>query len=460
MSMQAIVLAGGMGTRLRPLTYTRPKPMIAVANQPAIYHLVIAAAKAGFSEVIFTTNYMAEAIQAYCEKTPFEIPVRCVNEERPMGTAGAVKNVARQITGPFAVIQGDALSEIDLAALVEAHRRFGGIATLAVMPVENPSEFGIVELEERGRIIRFLEKPKREACFSNLANTGFYVFEREVLDQIPGDATYDFSFELFPKLLQAGTPMYGWQTHAYWIDLGRVASYLAGNARCLSRLEGATVGPESSVSPEAVLRPPVLLGKGVAVEAGCEVGPFSILGNEVRLQAGARVRGAVLYDRATLAEGAVLEECVIAEETRVGRGVSIGRWAIIGTGCTLGDGAKIQEGSRVGPFVTVERDSVVDGVLSPNLDRIERARGLLTGHPAFAGLSPDELSLCTILSELGEAPAKTLAGLGRIPFSRVHALLFGLGQRGLVVARGEAPKLFSLLYENPDRIALRAAQQR
>jgi mannose-1-phosphate guanylyltransferase / phosphomannomutase len=457
--MQAIVLAGGMGTRLRPLTYTRPKPMIAVANQPAIHHLVTAAAKAGFSEVIFTTNYMAEAIQAYCDRTPFEIPVRCVNEERPMGTAGAVKNVAAQIAGPFAVIQGDALSEIDLAALVEAHRRFGGIATLAVMPVENPSEFGIVELDGNGRILRFLEKPRREECFSNLANTGFYVFEREVLDQIPSDTTYDFSFELFPKLLQTGTRMHGWQTQAYWIDLGRIATYLAGNARCLSRLQDVTVGAGSAVSPEAVLRSPVMLGRDVVVEAGCEVGPFSILGNEVRLRAGARVKGAILYDRATLAEGAVLEECVIAEDTHVGRGVCIGRLAIIGTGCRLGDGAKIQEGSRVGPFVTVERDSVVDGVVSPNLGRIERTRGLLTGHPAFAGLSPEEVSVCSILSELGEAPAKTLAGLGRIPFSRVHALLFALGRRGLVVARAEAPKLFSLLYENPDRIAMRAAQR-
>jgi NDP-sugar pyrophosphorylase family protein len=456
--MQAIVLAGGMGTRLRPLTYTRPKPMIAVANRPVIDHIVATAARAGFSEVIVTTNYMAEVIQAYCVTDRFEIPVRCINEERPMGTAGAVKNVEAHITGPFAVIQGDSLSEIDLAGLVAAHQRLSGIATLAVMPVENPTEFGIVELDGNGRIMRFLEKPKPQECFSNLANTGFYVFEHDVLRHIPPDTTYDFSFELFPHLLTSGDPMYGWQTQAYWIDLGRIASYVAGNVHCLSQSEGPVLAPDTSISPGAVLRPPVLLGAGVTVEAGCEVGPFSAIGNGVRLGAGSQVKGAILYDRATVAEGAVLEECVIAEEARVGREVSVGRLAVVGRGCTVGDGAKIIEGSRVGPFIAVERGSVVEGVLAPNLDKIGRSQALLTGHPAFAGLRPEELALCSILSELGEAPAKTLAGLAKIPFSRIHSLLYGLEGRQLVVARGEAPKLFSLLYENPDRIALRAAQ--
>ena len=126
----------------------------------------------------------------------------------------------------------------------------------------------------------------------------------------------------------------------------------------------------------------------------------------------------------------------------------------------MGDGARIREGSRIGPFVVVEPDSVIEGVLSPDLDRIERSQALLTGHPAFAGLGPEELAICTILSEIGEAPAKTLAGIAKIPFSRIHSVLYGLEQRQLVIARGETPKPFSLLYENPDRIALRAAQHR
>ncbi|MBI2902142.1 MAG: NTP transferase domain-containing protein [Candidatus Methylomirabilis oxyfera] len=458
--MQAIVLAGGMGTRLRPLTYTRPKPMVLVANQPALDHIVAAAAQAGFSEVIVTTNYMAETIQAYCAADPFQIPVRCVKEDRPMGTAGAVKNVESQITGPFGVIQGDSLSEIDLTALMASHRRLGGTATIAVMPVENPSEFGIVELNGDGRIVRFLEKPKPQECFSNLANTGFYILEPEILGLIPPDISYDFSFELFPRLLASGRPIFGWQTRAYWIDLGRISSYLAGNVHCLAREESAIVASRTSVSPSAVLHPPVLVGDGVVVEEGCEVGPFSVIGNGVRLGAGSRVRRSVLYDRAAVAARAVLEECVIADETRVGRDVSIERLAVLGRGCAVGDGARIKEGSRIGPFVVVEPHSVVEGVLSPDLDRIERSQALLTGHPAFAGLVPEELAICMTLSEVGEAPAKTLASIAKIPFSRIHSVLYALEQRRLVVARGESPKLFSLLYENPDRIALRAAQHR
>jgi mannose-1-phosphate guanylyltransferase/phosphomannomutase len=457
--MQAIVLAGGMGTRLRPLTYTCPKTMVLVANRPALDHIVAAAAQAGFSEVIVTTNYMAETIQAYCATDPFEIPVRCVKEERPMGTAGAVKNIEAQITGPFAVIQGDSFSEIDLTALMASHRRLGGTATIAVMAMENPSEFGIAELTGDGRIVRFQEKPKLQECFSNLANTGFYVFEREVLGLIPPDVSYDFSLELFPKLLASGQPIYGWQTRAYWVDLGRISRYLAGNVHCLSREDGAIVASRTSVSPSAVLRPPVLVGEGVVVEEGCEVGPFSAIGKGVRLGAGSKVRRSVLYDRATVAANAVLVECVIAEETTVGRDVSIERLAVLGRGCAVGDGARIREGSRIGPFVVVEPHSVVEGVLSPDLDRIERSQALL-GHPAFAGLEPEELAICTILSEIGEAPAKTLAGIAKIPFSRIHSVLYGLEQRQLVIARGETPKPFSLLYENPDRIALRAAQHR
>lgn len=452
--MQAIVLAGGMGTRLRPLTYTRPKPMIVVANRPAIHHLVVGLAEAGFSEVIVTTNYMAENIRAYCEATSLPIPVRCIDEERPMGTAGAVKNVESEIAGPFAVIQGDSLSEIDLRELVAAHRRFGGLATLAVMPVENPSEFGIVELDAGARIVRFLEKPKREECFSNLANTGFYVLEREVLAEIPAEQTYDFSFELFPKLLASGQAMHGWRTQAYWIDLGRVGTYLAGNARCLSRLSGWSPPARADISPTAAVHLPSLVGEGSILEAGCEVGPEASVGSDVRLQAGCRVRGSILYDRVSVGQNTLLEECVVSEETVIGRNASVGRLAIIGRGCHIGDGAKILEGSRVGPFSQVEPETVVDGVLSPNLERITHTQTLLAAHPAFAGLTPEGVSLCTALAELGEAPAKTLARLAHVPFSRIHGLLFELGRRGLVVAQGEAPKLFSLVYENPDRIAL------
>jgi len=458
--MQAIVLAGGMGTRLRPLTYTRPKPMIAVANRPAIDHIVAAAARAGFSEIIIATNYMAEIIQAYCATEPFPIPVRCLREDHPLGTAGAVKNVEDQITGPFAVIQGDSLSDIDLSGLVAAHRRLGGIATIAVMPVENPSEFGIVELDGEGRIVRFLEKPKREECFSNLANTGFYLFEPEILGHIPPGTAYDFSFELFPALLRTGKAIFGWQTQAYWIDLGRIATYLAGNAHCLSRENGVLLADGASVSPSVTLHPPVLVGDGVVVEEGCEFGPFASIGSGARLGAGSRVRGSIVYERAVVGPGGLLDECVIAEETKVGRDVTIERLAVVGRGCTLGDGAKVKEGSRIGPFVVVEPQSVVDGVLSPKLDRIEHSHAVLSRHPAFAGLRAEELMLCTLLSELGEAPAKTLAGLAKIPFSRIHSLLYGLEQRRLVAARGEAPKSFSLLYENPDRIALRSARQR
>jgi carbonic anhydrase/acetyltransferase-like protein (isoleucine patch superfamily) len=142
----------------------------------------------------------------------------------------------------------------------------------------------------------------------------------------------------------------------------------------------------------------------------------------------------------------------------VGRDVSVERLAVIGKRCTVGDKATVREGSRIGPFVVVEPDSVVEGVLSPNLDRIERSYAALGAHPAFAGLSPEELVICSILSELGEAPAKTIAGLSKTPFSRIHSVLYGLEQRWLVIARGEAPKQFSLLYENPDRIALRATR--
>lgn len=458
--MQAIVLAGGVGTRLRPLTYTRPKPMVSVANRPAIDLIVASAARGGFSEVIITANYMAEAIQAYCATDPFEIPVRCINEERQMGTAGAVKNVEERITGRFAVIQGDSLSEIDLAGLVAAHRRLGGVATIAIKSVENPSEFGIVELNGDGRIVRFLEKPKPQACFSRLANTGAYVFEPEVLRYIPPHTTYDFSFELFPKLLGSREPIFGWQTEAYWIDLGRISSYLAGNVHCLSRVAAEPRSSHPSISPDAILRPPFLVEEGGIIEAGCEIGPFSAIGKGVRLGAGSRVRESVLYDRITVAPGAVLDGCVIAEDATVGRDASIERLAVVGKGCTVGEGATIREGSRIGPFVAVEPHSVVEGVLSPNLDRIGRGRAVLSAHPAFAGLSPEELSLCTILSEVGEAPAKTVAGIAKIPFSRVHSVLYRLEQRRLVAATGDAPKLFSLLYENPDRIAMRAAQHR
>src|SRR3984885_4299750 len=225
--MKAVIMAGGEGTRLRPLTSNQPKPMMPLVNRPMIEHIIGLLKKHGFEEIVVTVAFQANTIRTYFGNgAEFGVRMVYATEEMPLGTAGSVRNAMDELKEPFLVISGDVLTDIDLAAIVEFHRERKALVTIGLKAMENPLEFGIVITKEDGSIERFLEKPSWGQVFSDTINTGIYVLEPEIFDFIPEQGPSDFSGDVFPAVLSAGRPIYGWVSEGYWEDVGTTEAYL------------------------------------------------------------------------------------------------------------------------------------------------------------------------------------------------------------------------------------------
>ncbi len=359
--MRAVIMAGGQGTRLRPLTSDQPKPMIPVANVPCMEHIVNLLKRHGFERVVATLEYMPEVIRGHFgDGSPWGVEMEYSVEEEPLGTAGSVKYVEGKLGERFVVVSGDAMTDVDLGAVVGFHEERGSEVTLVLKKVDDPSEFGIVILGDDGRVQRFLEKPDEDEVFSYTANTGIYVVEPGVLDEIPSGQEYDWSKELFPKLLDEGRPVYGYvmEDPSYWEDIGNIEQYMDAQRAVLDgevrgvkppgeeKHEGVFVGERVEADEEA-LEAPVALGDGVRISPGARVGPYAILAPGVSVAAGATVV------RSTVAEGAKIGEGAQLDGALVGRSCEIGAGAKLGRGCALGDGVVVGEGATISAGVSV-----------------------------------------------------------------------------------------------------------
>src|SRR5262249_41253427 len=274
-------MAGGEGTRLRPMTANQPKPMLPVGNKPIMEHVLGLLKRHGFAETVVTVQFLASLVRNYFgDGEDVGMSLQYATEDMPLGTAGSVKNAEDALrSGPFLVISGDALTDIDLSALVSYHKKNGALVTVGLTRVPNPLEFGIIIVGEDGRIQRFLEKPTWGQVFSDTVNTGIYVMEPEVLAEVPAGVSVDWSGDVFPQLLKAGAPLYGWIADGYWEDVGTHESYLKAQADVLAgrvdtEIDGFEVSPGGWVSegaevdPGALLSGPVCIGGVAKIEAG------------------------------------------------------------------------------------------------------------------------------------------------------------------------------------------------
>ena len=366
--MKAVIMAGGKGTRLRPLTSNQPKPMIPIVNKPCMEHIVNLLKRHGFGEIVVTVGFMPEVIQDYFgDGSDFDVDMEYSVEDEPMGTAGSVKLAEDRLTERFIVVSGDALTDANLQKAVAFHEDRGSEATLVLQEVDDPSEFGIVVVDDEGRVERFLEKPDPEEVFSYTANTGIYILEPTVLEDIPEDEEYDFADDLFPKLLDAGRPVYGYVTEKpYWEDIGNIGQYMDAQKAVLDdevkgvRLPGEEVREgvylgEGVEADGAQLEEPVVLGDNVRVASGACVGPHSVIAAGVSISADASVV------RSTVAEGSVVGEGAELDGALIGRSCEIGSGARLLEGSALGDNVEVGEGATVEAGVSIFPDKSVDG---------------------------------------------------------------------------------------------------
>lgn len=329
--MQAVILAGGLGTRLRPLTYTRPKALLPLLNKPMVVHIIRSLPR-GVREIILASNYLTSMLKKYFEEVDVGRDISVVEERKPMGTAGAVKNLEEYLDNTFLVFNGDIITSLDVSAFLHFHKRKGGLGTIALKQVENPMAFGMVQLNEKGRIERFKEKPKKEEIFSNLINAGVYALHCDILSYIPKNKKVSIEKEIFPKILERG--MYGYPFHGYWADAGTLKSFLEANSLLLERF-GSSISKGASMRLESKIEDPVAIGEESSLIGG-EIGPHVSIGNQCILEE-VRISNSVLLNNVTASraqimdsilgqgvvvnEGAKLEDCIVADFYEIPKGV-------------------------------------------------------------------------------------------------------------------------------------------
>jgi len=370
--VKAVIMAGGEGTRLRPLTSNQPKPMLPMANRPMMEHVVGLLRQHGMTDIVVTVAFMANAIRTYFGDGS-ELGVRMVyaTEETPLGTAGSVLNAREELGERFLVISGDVLTDIDLSAVVDFHERKGAIATLALCSVENPLEFGIVIVDEDGAIERFLEKPTWGQVFSDNINTGIYVLEPEIFDFIPEGKAVDFSGEVFPAVLAEGLPIFGYLAEGYWEDVGTTEAYLKAHQDILDAKvdveidgfplrPGVWLGKGSTVDPTAVVDGPAVIGANCSIGPGVVLGEYTTLGSNVRMAEGGEVRRSVVADNGYLGSGVRVEGSVVGRSCDLRQGAHCEPGSVLGEGCMIGAHAEVRAGVKVYPFKTVEAGAIVN----------------------------------------------------------------------------------------------------
>jgi mannose-1-phosphate guanylyltransferase/phosphomannomutase len=393
--VKAVIMAGGEGTRLRPLTSNAPKPMLPLANRPMMEHILGLLKKHGFDEVVVTVAFMARSIRNYFgDGSEFGMKISYATEDTPLGTAGSVRNAKDELDERFLVISGDVLTDIDLSAVVAEHERTGAMATIGLVRVENPLEFGIVITREDGSIERFLEKPTWGQVFSDTINTGIFVLEPAIFDYIEPDVSVDFSSEVFPQLLADGKRLHGAVAEGYWEDVGTLEAYVRAHKDVLDRRvivdidgfvlnENVWVGEGADVHPDAEITGPVVIGPNCRVEAGARLREYSVLGNNVKVRGDARLERAVVHDNAYIGEQTRIDGAVVGRGCDLRRGVRLEEGVVLGDECFVGEEAVLSAGVKVFPFKTVEASAVVNSSI------VWESRGArsLFGKDGLSGLA-------------------------------------------------------------------------
>ncbi len=346
--MKAVILAGGFGTRLRPLTFTKPKPMVPLVNKPVIEHVVDYLVSHGLNDIVVTTTFLREMIMdhfMYREDVRLSYPT----EPYPLGTAGSVKNARldEEEDEPFVVIQSDNITDMDLRGLIDFHHEAGGLVTIAVTHVEDPWNYGIAKLEGNGCISRFHEKPDKGKCFSDLASTGIYVVEPKAMEFVPDGIAFDFAKDLFHLLQAKGKgKMFGYEMEAgnFWTDVGQPEEYMKAMEWMLRKVKrDVFIGENVEINSSGITGPTVI-GDSVVVEENCSVGP-----------------NAVLFEDVYIGKNSSLEQCFIGERTLTGDNASV-KQSIIGANCELGKEVEVLKG-MIWPFVTIPHSTTVDNIV-------------------------------------------------------------------------------------------------
>lgn len=369
--MKAVIMAGGKGTRLRPLTCAIPKPMVPLLGKPVMAYGIELLKRHGIRDIAVTLQHLPDAIRNHFEDgAAYGVHLHYFEEETPLGTAGSVKNAEAFLDETFVVVSGDALTDFDLEPAIRFHRARGAVATIVLTHVENPLEYGVVITDADGRIRRFLEKPGWGEVFSDKVNTGIYILEPCIFSFYEKNREFDFSKDLFPLLMARGEPLYGYVAEGYWSDIGNLAQYRQAQFDLLDgkvnvTLPGREIAPgvraEAGVVIEdgATVVGPAFLGRDVRVQRGAVIDGYTVIGSGSILKAGASVKRSILWDRVVVEGGAELRGTTLCSRVHVGKRAALFEGSAVGERAEIGEKATVQAGVKVWPAKRVETGAAV-----------------------------------------------------------------------------------------------------
>ena len=357
--MQAVILVGGEGKRLRPLTSTVPKPVVPLVDRPFISFMLEWLHQHGIDDVIMSCGFLATSVRNVLgDGSGLGIRLRFVEEPDPRGTAGALKFAESLLDERFLMFNGDVLTDIDLTQQIAQHERTGAKATLALVPVPDPTAYGLVHLHEDRSVKEFVEKPSSDRIDSNLISAGAYVLQREVLELVPPDRNVSIEREVWPALIGEG--LYGYPSDSYWLDIGTPERYLKGTFDIIEgnvetavkeRLGSDWLAIDEGAEVSGRVIPPAVLERGVRVGKDAHVGSLAVLAGDVSIGEGSTVERAVILNGAQIGEGCTLRDCIVAAGCRIGARTQITGGAVLGEGVTVGADNVISRGARIFPGV-------------------------------------------------------------------------------------------------------------
>jgi mannose-1-phosphate guanylyltransferase / phosphomannomutase len=438
--MRAVLMAGGSGTRLRPLTCDLPKPMVPILNRPIAEHIINLLKRHNIYEVIATLHYLPDAMRDYFQDgSDFGVQMTyAVEEDQPLGTAGCVKNIAELLDETFLVISGDSITDFDLTAAIQFHKQQKSKATLILTRVPNPIEFGVVITDKDGRINRFLEKPSTSEIFSDTVNTGTYILEPEVLEYLPANTECDFSKDLFPLLLAKDEPMYGYIAQGYWCDVGHLDAYRESQYDALERKvyldvaykevsPSVWVGQNTYIDPSAKIEAPAVIGDNCRIGARVQIEGGTVIGDNVTIGTDANLKRPIVWNGAIMGDEAHLSACVIARGARVDRRAHVLEGAVVGSLSSVGEEAQISPFIRVWPSKKIESGAI----LNINLIWGNTAQRNLFGQRGVQGLANIDITP-EFAVKLGAAYGSTLKPRSKVAVSRDQRNVSRMVTRSLI----------------------------
>lgn len=368
--MKGVMLVGGEGTRLRPLTCNVPKPMVPIVNRPFLEHMIGQLKSHGVDEIILCMGYLPDKIRGYFgDGGDFGVKLAYVVEDTPLGTSGAVKNVESLLDDTCFIFNADVMTNLNLSEMLHWHRSRSAMVTIALTPVDDPTAYGIVETDADGRVKRFLEKPGWDEITTNMINAGTYILEPAVLKHVPPGVFHMFERGLFPALLEAGEPVFAYPSSSYWIDIGTPERYLSvHHDLLLGKLDKGFPGTrfadgvwaEEGVRIHETSRivGPVVIGKGCVIGPNVRITGPTVLGDNCDVGADATIEGAVLWRGARIGPQVVLRNSVVGEGVHIEEGAWLTDGGVVGDGARIGPGNHLERGARVWPGKALEAGTI------------------------------------------------------------------------------------------------------